>query len=132
MRRAAGHRHTVLVVDNAPDYLSATVCLLESYRCEVTTADSGLAALGLFAGGSRPCMMLLDLRMPAMDGWELWDRMHAHAELRLIPVVILSGELPDLVRARAVGLRDFVQKAGSTARVVAAVERYCHAPQVTQ
>jgi len=73
----------------------------------------------------RPCVMLLDLRMPDIDGWEVWKRMQADAELRNTPVVILSGEIPDAARARAVGIRAFLQKPTPAVDIVDAVERYC-------
>jgi len=70
-------------------------------------------------------MMLLDIRMPGMDGWEVWDRMRVHDEWRTTPVVIVSGEPPDPARARAVGIRALLQKPRRAADLVSAVERYC-------
>ena len=70
-------------------------------------------------------MMLLDLSMPDMDGWEVWERMRAHEELHETPVVIVSGDVPDPARARAVGIRDFLQKPRIAPNIVDAVERHC-------
>ena len=70
-------------------------------------------------------MMLLDLSMPDMTGWEVWDRMRAHEELHETPVVILSAEVPDPARAQSVGFRDFLQKPRIAPGLVGAVERHC-------
>lgn len=104
-------------------------CLLSAYGCEVTTAASGAEAFHAFEQGLRPCMMLLDLRMPDMDGWEVWDRMREHHELRETPVVIVSGEPPDPARARAVGIRALLQKPRRATEIVAVVEQHCRLAQ---
>ena len=117
--------HHVLVVDDSPEVLEAVACLLRLHGCTVATAASGREAFAAFERGLRPCMMLLDLSMPDMDGWEVWDRMRAHEELHETPVVIVSGDVPDSARARAVGIRDFLQKPRIAPHVVEAVHRHC-------
>jgi CheY-like chemotaxis protein len=69
--------------------------------------------------------MLLDLDMPDMSGWEVWDRMRAHGELHETPVVIISAETPDPVRARAMGIREVIEKPRIAPAVVGAVARHC-------
>lgn len=95
----------MLIVEDCPEVLEAMTSLLRVHGCTVVTAASGRDAFVAFEQGLRPCMMLLDLRMPDMDGWEVWDRMRTHNELHATPVVILSGEIPDSARARAVGIQ---------------------------
>jgi CheY-like chemotaxis protein len=73
--------HDVLVVDDSPEILEAVECLLCVHGCSVATAPSGREAFAAFERGLRPCVRLLDLSMPDMTGWELWDRMRAHEEL---------------------------------------------------
>ncbi len=119
--------HQVVITDDCADFREALTCLLTLHDVEVVSAASGRELFERFAGGVRPCMMLLDLRMPDMDGWEVWKRMQADVELRNTPVVILSGEIPDATRARAVGIRAFLQKPAAAGDVVDAVERYCGA-----
>ncbi len=128
MQATVRHRHRhhqVLVVDDSPDVLEAVACLLRLHGCRVVTASSGREAFAAFERGLRPCMMLLDLRMPDMTGWELCDRMRAHEELHETPVVILSAEVPDPARAQSVGIRDFLQKPRIAPSLVGAVERHC-------
>lgn len=120
------HRlHHVLVVDDCPEVLDSVACLLRVEGCRVVTAASGREAFAAFEKGLRPCVMLLDLSMPDMTGWEVWDRMRAHEELHQTPVVILSADIPDPARARAVGIRDFLQKPRIAPHIVGAVNRHC-------
>ncbi len=124
-RSVLRHAHHVLVVDDSPEIREALTCLLEIHGCQVVTVASGHEAFAAFERGLRPCMMLLDLGMPDMDGWEVWDRMRADAELQETPVVIVSGEPPDPVRARAVGIREVLRKPRIAPDIVMAVERHC-------
>ena len=124
--RTRPHRHHhVLVVDDSPEVLEALDSLLSVHGCRVVTAASGREAFMAFERGLRPCMMLLDLSMPDMTGWEVWERMRAHEELHQTPVVILSADKPDPRRAQAVGIRDFLQKPRMGSEVVDAVHRHC-------
>ncbi len=116
-----------MIVDDCADFREALTCLLTLRGVEVTNAASGRELFEQFAGGLRPCMMLLDLRMPDMDGWEVWKRMQADAELRNMPVVIVSGEIPDASRARAVGIRALLQKSAPAVDIMDAIERHCGA-----
>src|SRR5690348_5460250 len=126
MVRAPMHRvHNVLIVDDSPEVLEAIACLLDVHGCRVVTAKSGGEVFDAFERGLRPCMMLLDIRMPDMDGWAVCDRMRVHDEWQHTAVVIVSGELPDPERARASGLRGFLKKPRMAPDIVDAVEQHC-------
>jgi putative two-component system response regulator len=119
------HPHLVLLVDDDDAAREAMDCLLTIEGHRVESAASGRAALALLADGLRPCVMLLDVRMPEMDGWEVWDCMRAQQELRTTPVVLVSGETPDQARVHAVGIREFLQKPRPARDILGAVERHC-------
>jgi CheY-like chemotaxis protein len=119
------HSHSVLIVDDYAGTRESLAQLLQMERFEIAVAASGHEALDMLQAGLRPCVVLLDLRMPGMDGWEVFDRMQAHAELRATPVIILSGEPADNERARRVGVREFLEKPAAKSAIVAAVERHC-------
>lgn len=129
MHRGSGPRdhvrHQVLVVDDFEETREAIVSLLLTKGYDALGAESGPAALDLFQAGRRPCVVLLDLRMPGMDGWETWRRMKAHPELAATSVVILSADQPDDARARAVGIREFLRKPIDGSALIAAVDRHC-------
>ena len=122
---AADHAHVVLVVDDYEDTRDALQALLHMERFWVETAASGHEALDMLQAGLRPCIVLLDLRMPGMSGWDVFARMQEHAELRHTAVVILSGEPADEVRARRVGICEFLRKPTDKETLIAAIERHC-------
>ena len=118
-------RHTVLVVDDSAETRHAMVSLLEIKGFDVVGASSGKVALYLFQAGFRPCVVMLDVRMPEMDGWTVWERMKSHPELAKIPVVILSADKDDGTRARTVGIHEFLRKPINRRSLVAAADRHC-------
>jgi CheY-like chemotaxis protein len=64
----------VLVVEDYPDSRNLLVEWLESSGYEPLAAGNGLEALQLLEGGANPSLILLDLRMPKMDGWTFMER----------------------------------------------------------
>jgi len=86
----AVHRHTVLVVDDDGPVRQLFAEGLEPMGIEVHAAASGEEALEVVAAESRVCVVLADVRMPRMDGWDL------ERELRRLnpdlPVVLLSAD----------------------------------------
>ena len=119
-------RHNVLVVDDYTDTRDAIVGMLQAKGFDVGGAPSGPDALDMLQAGLRPCVMLLDVRMPGMDGWEVWERLRAHRELAQTAVVILSAEAADSARAQRVGIREFLRKPVHGLELVSAVERHCN------
>jgi CheY-like chemotaxis protein len=83
---------TVLVVDD-DEAIRMTVCEALALCGRVgVSAEEGQAALALLRGGLRPAMVLLDLRMPGMNGWDFRRELLRDPDLAKIPVVILSCE----------------------------------------
>src|SRR5919106_2919570 len=64
----------VLVIEDYPEARDLLVDWLESFGYEPLTACNGVEALQLLAGGANPGLILLDLRMPKMDGWTFMER----------------------------------------------------------
>jgi two-component system sensor histidine kinase/response regulator len=127
-----GHsRHTVLVVDDVAETRDAIVTLLLTKGFDAVGAASGVVALELFAAGMRPCVVLLDVRMPEMDGWELWERMRAHDDLARISVVILTAETADYARAEEAGIRELLRKPVDGRALVDVVDRHCERRHVS-
>jgi len=86
-------RATVLVVDDDEAIRETIAELLRDSRYDVLCAENGAQALALLESGARPGLVILDLMMPVMSGWELIERLRRHPdhELSQIPVVILSA-----------------------------------------
>ena len=122
-------RHQVLVVDDFTETRDAIVSLLATKGFRATGAASGPAALDQLQAGMRPCVVVLDVRMPGMDGWQVWDRIKNNDELAQTSAVILSADIADDKRARAAGIREFLRKPISGKALVAAIERHCGHPR---
>jgi CheY-like chemotaxis protein len=110
----AGVRRKVLVVDNEEADRELLVSLLEPLGFEVRTAASGHDGLDLLAAGLQPDVVLLDLAMPGIDGWETLRRIRAHAaEGAAQPhVAIVSANAFDRGLDNGLGLppEDFIVK----------------------
>jgi len=118
--------HRVLVVDDYDDTRDALAAMMGSAGFQVESAWGAEDALRHLRAGFRPCVALLDLRMPGMDGWALWDRMKADPELADIAVVLVSGDMVECQRAEALGVRALMTKPIEPDALIAAVERHCH------
>lgn len=91
---------SVLVVEDEHDARLLMRELLEGAGYTVVTATNGRDALELMRTmNPPPCLILLDLRMPIMDGWDFVAELHRHATLAQIPIGVQSAEeertLPD-------------------------------------
>ena len=93
----------VLVVDDDPDICEALQVVLESYGHRVVTAESGADALDKLRTGADPCLILLDLMMPGMNGIEFRGEQLRDPALAAIPVVILSADGDVAAKAATVG-----------------------------
>ena len=101
----------ILVVDDQAANLRAVSTLLTRYGYEVLTASTGEAALEL-AVAQVPDLLLLDMMMPGMDGFELLAQIKQHPELTRLPAVFLTAaqDRELLLRAFAAGAVDYVTK----------------------
>jgi CheY-like chemotaxis protein len=93
----------LLLVEDEDAIRSQLRELLEEEGYLVVEAHNGQEALAAMNDGLEPSMVLLDLMMPVMNGWELLERMRRHKRLAKVPVVVASavadsGDLPDGVR----------------------------------
>ncbi len=84
--------HSVLVVDDEESVRSLYVEALAESGHRVAVASDGAEALGQLRDGAVPCVVLSDVRMPRMDGWELSQAVSRDPELASIPIVLLTGD----------------------------------------
>jgi CheY-like chemotaxis protein len=117
--------HHVLVVDDHDDARDTLARALLKHGITVHAAWSGEDALRHFREGFRPCTVVLDLRMPGMDGWALWDRMRNDPALQDIPVIVVSGYPDEEHGARDRGVAEFFAKPAPVDGLVAAIHEHC-------
>jgi two-component system cell cycle response regulator CpdR len=80
---------TVLVVDDEPLVLDVTACMLEDLGCNVVTATNGAEALNILAGNPHITILITDLNMPGISGYELAEQ--AARTRPGLQVLLLSG-----------------------------------------
>lgn len=115
-------KYIVLVEDN-PDDVALTLRAFDrgEYVCSVRVFTNGIEALEYLQGHGRyagrdtrdaPCVILLDIQLPQLDGLKVLERLRAHEATRLIPVVMLttSAERADLLKSYALGANSYICK----------------------
>ena len=112
----------ILGVDDSPENLRVMGDLLTPHY-RVRIAASGRRALEISVQEPKPDLILLDVMMPEMDGYEVLRRLKEEERTREIPVVILSSsrQEPDLKRAYALGVNSYIVKPVDIAQFFKAV-----------
>lgn len=121
-------RPTVLVVDDDEDLLDVLRDVIEEEGYRVLTAPSGEAALEMLHSGEDPCMILLDLKMPGMDGHEFRRRQLAEPRFAAIPVVGFTGLVNGEEVAHQLTLASFLRKPVHLHQLLETVAHYCSDP----
>lgn len=99
----------VMVVDDDSDIRASVRDLLEDEGYEVVTAIDGKDAIEQLARGPLPAVILLDLMMPRMDGWQFVAQQREMPALAGVPVVVVSADVSEQ-KARALSVSGFVRK----------------------
>lgn len=113
----------ILVVDDEPDILSVLVYHLSREGYRVTTAVNGQGALTA-AAAERPDLIILDLMLPGMDGYEVLQRLRNADRTAAIPVILLTArrEEEERVKGFEVGADDYITKPFSARELTLRVE----------
>ncbi|HEY9798689.1 MAG TPA: response regulator, partial [Leptolyngbyaceae cyanobacterium] len=113
----------ILIVDDTPDNLRLLSNALTERGYKVRSVINGAMAL-MGAKAAPPDLILLDINMPQMNGYEVCEALKADEQTREIPVIFISAldEVLDKVRAFAVGGRDYISKPFQFEEVLARIE----------
>lgn len=102
----------ILVVDDEPDIIKIVIFRLKKAGYDITQANNGREGLDLLEAGQTFDLILLDLVMPVMDGYEMCRHLQALESAKNIPVIILSASSSGDMRERFKNLKinDFISK----------------------
>ena len=115
--------HTILVVDDDADIRETLSEVLRHAGMQVVTAADGVEALRILRGGLSPCLVLLDLMMPIMDGYEFLEVQRGDPALARIPTaVITAGFAVDSART---GDAPLLRKPVGLKGLMAIIDQYC-------
>ena len=120
----------VLVVDDEPDSREALSRMLQRRGHRATPVPNGREALAVLTG-STPDLIVVDLRMPQMDGIMFLEVVRSYLRLRHIPVMIMTAypESPDLARAQALDVRaTFTKGEGDFGKLLDAIDNEVGVP----
>jgi CheY-like chemotaxis protein len=117
----------VLVVDDEPAVRAAICETLEELGCPAIAAcDGAEAQRRLESGEHPPCVIVLDLVMPGVNGWQFRAWQQADPRFANIPVVLISAQRDLAFEARRLGA-EYVEKPVAFATLLAAIEKFCGA-----
>jgi CheY-like chemotaxis protein len=121
------HRHTVLLVDDHEDLRDAFLVLALSSGVNAVAVAGGREALTyLKTAAAPPCVIVLDLSMPDMDGLAFRREQSSDPALADIPVVVLSGAGPGMeAEARQLGLHTYLTKPVEAAELFRLFSEQC-------
>jgi twitching motility two-component system response regulator PilG len=115
----------VLIVEDEESLLKLESILLTSKGYEVKGVSNGQAALDAFAE-ERPDLVLLDIMLPEIDGFEVCRRIKENPETKDIPVVMLTAKKSrkDMARGEKVGADWYITKPFKSAMVIKTIQRF--------
>lgn len=100
----------ILVVDDSPDNVFLIQTILEEEGYAISTADDGPSALAQI-DQSPPHLVLLDVMMPGMDGFEVTQRIRQNSKLPFIPILLITAyDQPSVAKGLDIGADDFIRK----------------------
>jgi sigma-B regulation protein RsbU (phosphoserine phosphatase) len=116
---------SILLVDDNPTNLQVLFQTLEGVQCKLLIAKDGESALTI-AEKALPDLILLDIMMPGIDGYEVCSRLKANASTAYIPIIFLSalGETEDKVKGLQLGAVDYITKPFQPEEVIARVNTH--------
>lgn len=120
----------VLVVEDDPDIRDSVVGLLETETpwLRIASASDGMEALELLEEGAEPCLALLDVMMPVMNGIEFLDALRERHLAPAMRVVLVSAHVRIAKHVQYPGVTGLLPKPFGAADLLAIVRRHCPAP----
>ncbi|HKJ31126.1 MAG TPA: hybrid sensor histidine kinase/response regulator [Balneolales bacterium] len=120
----------ILIVDDVPQNIQVLGTNLRNKNYEIAVAQNGKQALQV-AEEIYPDLILLDIMMPEMDGYEVCERLKEKGDTKDIPVILLTGktETEDILKGFEVGAADYITKPYNSAELLARVKTHLELKQ---
>ncbi len=115
----------IICVEDEPEMIDLVKLILSRYGFEVIGADGGRAGLDAIRE-HKPDLVLLDLMMPDMDGWEVYQQMKADDEMKDIPVVVVTAKAQSIDKVLGLHIAkvdDYITKPFGPEDLRASIER---------
>jgi two-component system sensor histidine kinase ChiS len=125
---------TILIVDDEPVNLHVLTNHLSLYNYAIVQATSGADALATLNKGVVPDLILLDVMMPHMTGYEVTKKIREHWEANELPIVLLTAknQVSDLVTGLEVGANDYLIKPISKSELLARIKTHLRIKQLKE
>ena len=117
--------NVVLVVEDNEEIREVLEVMIRADGTRVESAGDGAQGLERASREPYPCLILLDLKMPVMDGLQFLERRNADPEVARIPVIMLTGSVELEGRERELNLQGFVKKPFDPDVLSRMVHQYC-------
>jgi two-component system OmpR family response regulator len=115
---------SILIVDDSPYIVDGLVALLKRKGFKPIAAHGGDEAISLLSG-NKPDLILLDIMMEPMDGWETLEKIKANPETRDLPVLMFSAKkiTPEEAQEHSLNIEDFVSKPVNPAQLLTSIKQ---------
>ena len=122
----------ILIVDDSPTIGITTAWILTDHGYQVEVARDGLSALSALRTFS-PDLVLLDIRLPHLDGYRLCEILRGKAEYQKMPIIMVSGlsSADSVQRALDAGANQFLAKPVRDERLLAAIKEQLAEPELS-
>ncbi len=117
--------NTVVCIEDEPGVIELIRLILERTDLEIVGAENGADGLDAIRR-HRPVLVLLDLMLPGMDGWEIYRRMKADDVMKNIPVIVVTAKaegIDEVLAKHIAGVDDYIKKPFSLQELLQSVER---------
>ncbi len=121
----------VVCIEDDPAMIDLVTLILKNRGFEVIGATSGPMGLDVIAA-NKPDLVLLDLMMPEMDGWDVYQRMKADETMRTIPVIVVTAKAQNIDKVLGLNIakvQDYITKPFSPTELVKSINRVLGEPE---
>lgn len=116
----------ILIIDDEPKNIFALVAVLKSRKYECMTASSAAEGLSLLRNDTGIAIVLMDMMMPDMDGYEALIQLREDPQLKVLPVIAVTAQamVGDKEKCLSAGANDYVSKPINIDLLVSKIENY--------